>query len=371
MAEAAGLVLGVMGLWQNCVGVFDVIDSTRRYGMDYELLCVKLEVERVRLLCWGDAVGLSNASAASPAPPDARFTRTEVRTTVIRLLGAMQQVFEDSDRLQEVYGLRSYPPYSGGELGAGNEIQISQSQLILGGVFKRAYQNLRQIGKDRQRETVLARKTLWAVHDRKKFEGLVKEVRAFNDSLESLFPDAKRKAEEEMRVEVEGSVEIGELKLLQEATSDGHEELSEVASVRLEALGVTVSARTELLSQTEDQRDALTVTGADDNDVDEVPKEETEGGQAVLGEDQPLDEPSKKQRDLEIYVGKKSTGALTLSIIGPFSNTEHVSAHVYWDQDKRGDSVSRRWDDSDMGFVFMPHASFGKVTLLLLQPTSL
>jgi hypothetical protein len=165
MAEAAGLVLGMMGLWQNCVGVFDVIDSTRRYGMDYELLCVKLEVERVRLLCWGDAVGLSNASAASPAPPDARFTRAEVRTTVIRLLGAMQQVFEDSDRLQEVYGLRSY---SGGELGAGNEIQISQSQLILGGVFKRAYQNLRQMAKDRQRETVLARKTLWAVHDRKK-----------------------------------------------------------------------------------------------------------------------------------------------------------------------------------------------------------
>jgi hypothetical protein len=211
---------------------------------------------------------------------------------------------------------------------------------------------------------VLARKTLWAVHDRKKFEELVKEVRGFNDSLESLFPDAKRRAEEEMRVEVEESVEIGELRLLQEATSDGHEVLSEVASVRLEALGVTVSARTELLSQTDDQSDALTpltVTGADDDDVEEVPREGTEGGQAALGEDQPLDELSKKLRDLEIYVGKKSTGALTLSIIGPYSHMEHVSAHVYWDQDKRGDSFSRRWDEKDMGFVPMPHASFGKL----------
>jgi hypothetical protein len=201
---------------------------------------------------------------------------------------------------------------------------------------------------------------------------LVKEVRGFNDSLESLFPDAKRRAEEEMRVEVEESVEIGELRLLQEAMSGGHEELSEVASVRLEALGATVSARTELLSQTEDQRDALTVTGADDDDVEEVPREGMEGGQAALREDEPLDELSKKLRNLEIYVGKKSTGALTLSIIGPYSHTEHVSAHVYWDQDKRGDSFSRRWDDRDKGFVPMPHASFGMYTLLLLlQPTSL
>jgi Prion-inhibition and propagation len=359
MAEAAGLVLGMMGLWQNCVGVFDVIDSTRRYGMDYELLCVKLEVERVRLLCWGDAVGLSSADSPSPAPPDPRFARVEVRTAVIRLLGAMQQVFQNSDRLQEVYGLR---PYSGSDLGAGNEIQISQSQLILGGVFKRAYQNLCQMAKDRQRGTVLARKTLWAVHDRKKFEELVKEVRGFNDSLESLFPDAKRRAKEEMRVEVEESVEIGELRLLQEATSDGDEELSEVASVRLEALGATVSARTELLSQTEDQRDALTVTGADDDDAEEVPREGMEGGQAQAAatEDAPLDELSKKLGDLKIYVAKKSTGALTLSIIGPWSHMEHVSAHVYWDQDKRGDPFYRRWDDRDKGFVPMPHAAFGR-----------
>lgn len=361
MAEAAGLVLGMMGLWQNCVGVFDVIDSTRRYGMDYELLCVKLEVERVRLLCWGDAVGLSTSSEGSRPPPDARFTRIEVRNTVIRLLGCIQQVFENSDRLQEVYGLR---PYAGGEMGAGNEIQISQSQLILGGVFKRAYQNLRQMAKERQRGTVLARKTLWAVHDRKKFEELVKEVRGFNDSLESIFPDAKRRAAEEMRVEIDESVQVDQLRLLQEATSEGHEELSEVASVRLEALGATASARTELLSQTEEQMDVLTVTG--DDDVEEIHRDAVEGetGRAATEADEPLDELSKKLRDLEIYVGKKSTGALTLSILGPYSHMEHVSAHVYWDQDKRDYSFARRWDERDKGFVPMAHASFGKSRFL-------
>ncbi|KFY19217.1 hypothetical protein V493_08076 [Pseudogymnoascus sp. VKM F-4281 (FW-2241)] len=355
MAEVAGLALGVLALWQSCVSVFDVIDSSRQYGMDYELLCVKLEVERVRLLCWGDAVGLNNASSPSRTP-DPRFNRVEVRTTVIRLLGAMQQVFENSDRLQEVYGLR---PYSGGEPAGGNEIQISQSQLILGGVFKRAYQNLRKMAQERQRGTVLARKTLWAVHDRKKFAELVVEIRGFNDSLASLFPDAKVIAAEEMRVEIDESVQVDQLRLLQDATIDEHEELSEVASVRLEALGVTVSARTELLSLTVEQMDALTVTGIED-DVEEVPREAPEGtgGQAAAEEEEPLDELSKKLRDLEIYVGKRSMGALTLSMIGPQSYTEHVSAHVYFDQDKRDDSFSRRWDERDKGFVSMPHASF-------------
>jgi hypothetical protein len=61
-----------------------------------------------------------------------------------------------------------------------------------------------------------------------------------------------------------------------------------------------------------------------------------------------------------LYVGKKSTGALTLSIIGPQTWTEHVTAHVYWDQDKRGDSFYRGWDDRDKGFVSLPHAAFGK-----------
>ncbi|KFY39475.1 hypothetical protein V494_03966 [Pseudogymnoascus sp. VKM F-4513 (FW-928)] len=355
MAEVAGLALGVLALWQSCVSVFDVIDSSRRYGMDYELLCVKLEVERVRLLCWGDAVGLNNASSPSPTP-DPRFGRVEVRSTVIRLLGAMQQVFENSERLQEVYGLR---PYSAEALAGGNEIQISQSQLILGGVFKRAYQNLRKMAQERQRGTVLARKTLWAVYDRKKFAELVVEIREFNDSLASLFPDAKARAAEGMRVEIDESVQVDQLRLLQDAMIDEHEELSEVASVRLEALGVTVSARTELLSLTEEQMDALTVTGADD-DVEEVPREAPEGtaGQAAAGEEEPLDEVSKKLMDLEAYVGKRSTGALTLSIIGPQSYSEHVSAHVYFDRDTRDSSFSRIWDERDKGFVLMQHASF-------------
>lgn len=61
MADVAGLVIGIVALWQSCIQVYEIVDSTRQHGMEFELLNVKFEVERVRLLCWGDAVGLAGA----------------------------------------------------------------------------------------------------------------------------------------------------------------------------------------------------------------------------------------------------------------------------------------------------------------------
>jgi len=58
MAEPASYIGGVVALWKTCVLVYDIIDSSCDYGIDYERLAGKFELERVRLLCWGDAVGI-------------------------------------------------------------------------------------------------------------------------------------------------------------------------------------------------------------------------------------------------------------------------------------------------------------------------
>ena len=63
MADAAGLAIGIISLWKTCVQVFDIVDSSKKYGMDFELLRLKLEVERIRLLMWGDIIGLNEVQA--------------------------------------------------------------------------------------------------------------------------------------------------------------------------------------------------------------------------------------------------------------------------------------------------------------------
>ena len=70
--------------------------------MDYEVLRVKLEVERIRLMVWGEAIGLSDVERGRPSP-DARLNQEDVHTLVLRLLGCIQHVdvFEHSERLQD------------------------------------------------------------------------------------------------------------------------------------------------------------------------------------------------------------------------------------------------------------------------------
>ncbi len=104
MTDVAGLVLSVAALWKTSVQVYEIVDSVRQYGMEYEILNVKFEVERVRLLCWGDAVGLGGMHA------DTRLYREDVRGAVFRLLGCVQHVFENTERLQDHYGLQPLDP---------------------------------------------------------------------------------------------------------------------------------------------------------------------------------------------------------------------------------------------------------------------
>ena len=411
MADIAGLVIGVAALWQSCVQVYEIVDSTRQHGMEFELLNVKYEVERVRLLCWGDAVGLAGvvqteeagpSSPRSPSPRantpgvsvagtglDVRLRREDVRGTVLRLLGCIQHVFENTDKLQEHYGLQQAAPGSGPtDLSAmiannqnhtGGQEPPSQSQRILNGVFRRAYDHLRRMAGERQQRTPLTRRTVWAVRDRRKFGTLVAELRGFNDSLESMFPDAQARAADAMRQEIEGAVEVRELQLLQLATAEEHRELSECASVRLEALGATVSARTELLSVSrylnEEGDDDRTdrAGGAEDDWEDADDEEDPAGGgtQQAEGEAGPappepeVDELTRRLNEVELYVEKKNYGALTLSLLGPYHGMAHVSGHVYWDGDKRDRSYPDYWDDQGKGFVATTHAAFGEIVCII------
>jgi len=353
--EVAGVVIGIAALWESCIQVFEVVNFTRQYGMDYEILSIKLEVERVRLLSWGHAVGLDNDVNGR----DARLTNTEVHRAVVRLLGCIQHVFEDSERLQNTYGLRPSLVAPEREFTSAEDNQPSQSQLILGGVFRRAYENLRRVARERQRNTHMTRISKWAVNDRKKFMALVAEVRGFNDSLESLLPDVKLRMRAEMQSDIDEAVEVRGLGLLQEATAgeQGLEDISEHAGARLEI----ISARTELLSDSR-SISAGTVDKEDEDDGsrteegNEAPNNE---GESTRVEEQELDELSKRLRDIELYVNKKSAGALTLSRIGPHHPLARCSAHVYWDGEKSDENRWDHWSDKDKGFVPTSHACFG------------
>ena len=326
-----GLIIGsVITAWETCVEVFEIIDSGKKYGMDYEALRAKLEVERIRLLVWGEAVGLSEVGQGRPSPDaSARLYREDICTAVLRLLGCIQHVFEHSEHLQDRYGLRPVQP----TIVDAQELP-TQSQLISGSVFKRAYQSLRRSAKDRQRTTPSTRKTIWAVHDKKKFQMLIAEIKDFNDSLEALFPDLWPQIEHLVHTDIGQSVDIKNLQILHEATADDHEEIPRPASMGLETLGTT---------GTISQPSALTMTGEDGDDE--------EGD--VTESDNML---SKEKAAVDKYVHKKYEGALTLSIIGPDSSFARVTSYAHCN----GEQPDTFRDGREMGFIKLSHPSFGK-----------
>lgn len=383
MAEPASYIGGVVAPGKTCVLIYDTIDSSRHYGIDYERLAGKFVVERVRLLCWGDAVGISDMQAQAgtvPVGPHAmqlhvQFEREEVRRTVLHVLGCIQQIFDDTEQLQSKYGLNDMSSTTSTiatlSLSDGQESVPAQGQSLLTGVFKGAYDRLRHVAGERQEKSSVVRRAKWVIRDRKVFEDFVSELRGYNDSLERLFPGVIVMA---MRAEIDQSVGVQQLQLLQEPAAEEHHEISECAIMRLVELGATVSARTELLSVSRNDDDSSSQATARAIEAAR-PLLQVEGGNRldrgpapVLSEQPGPDELEERLEEMELYMDKKRFGALSLSLSGPYGTLSRITGHVDW-QGHDNDSSFKHWNDADKGY-FADLATSSSVGISLAKEDS-
>lgn len=238
--------VSVITLWQTCVQAFDIVTSGQRYGVDSEIAHIKLEVERVRLLMWGQAVGLADgqrlttgtsSAASSPSssrPLDPRLNTREVGDAVTRILGCIQLLFKDTGALQRRYGLQR--EYEASSLLPNFLTRSPSSTNVLDSIFIRAYASLQKSSKNNQAGLSLRRRARWAIVDKNRFDILISEIRGFNDSLGALFPEVLSDTKIKLREEIEASDEVGSLRLLQQASATDYAELSDTASHRLTSL---------------------------------------------------------------------------------------------------------------------------------------
>ena len=107
-------IVSIASLFQTCVQVFDLFNNGRQHGKDYEILSCKLEIERIRLVQWGQEVGLSrilnseagvtmHSSGSSVIDPnlqfsiDSRLGQPQISSLVLYILSCLKLVFEDSE----------------------------------------------------------------------------------------------------------------------------------------------------------------------------------------------------------------------------------------------------------------------------------
>ncbi|RPA89062.1 hypothetical protein L873DRAFT_1723561, partial [Choiromyces venosus 120613-1] len=185
--EVAGTVIAVasvVGLFSAALEIFDYVQSATAFGPTHEVLQIKIEVEKVRLLIWGQSIGLDGSADQRDDAVNEALDREYLRTAVAGLLVCFVKIFEDSEKLRDRYGLvQRVDPGTG--TGTGME---NLDQRLLGSTFKRTYDKFRGNPSGRQRGSTLVLKMRWAVADEKRFRRLVEELKAINDSLNHLLP---------------------------------------------------------------------------------------------------------------------------------------------------------------------------------------
>jgi hypothetical protein len=92
--EVAGLTLGVVSLagrFNTCIEAFPYLKAAQSLERDLEILLVKLDIQKARLISWGNAVGIVRA----PNDPRSAILEDEQTVQIIkRNLGSIHVLWQ-------------------------------------------------------------------------------------------------------------------------------------------------------------------------------------------------------------------------------------------------------------------------------------
>ena len=101
--EPISLTIGIASLFSSCIECFEYFKAAQSLANDLKIPPVKLDIEKTRLLIWGNAVGILRVDDSERAPD----LRDPVKVAVItKCLELIKALFSDTEKLEKVYGLK-------------------------------------------------------------------------------------------------------------------------------------------------------------------------------------------------------------------------------------------------------------------------
>jgi hypothetical protein len=194
--EAIGLGVGVValaGLFNNAVDSYGYVRLGKCYARDFETSQTKLDLSRLQLSRWGEALELNTPVAQTVPLPPAIGSADEVAKAQ-RALGNIINLLDDARAQSQRYNDRESPDDS-------STLDPNDSNL---------HQRAHRIVTQRQRNTSFARKAAWALYRKNDLQNLVEDIADLTNQLVNLFPAAKPRQQELSAVEVQ---ELGDEEL--------------------------------------------------------------------------------------------------------------------------------------------------------------
>jgi len=177
--EPIGLTLSITGLFAASLNVLDRISAAKSYGKDYQIFITKVKTERLKLLLWGQAVGLTPATDGISASPQ-QLQDPRIEDAVCELLTWSVQLFEDSEKVKRRHNS------SGSSTRAFIALlprRSSTTRQISAMTIDNAHENLRI----RHKASTMM-KIRWAISGKRKSEKLLEDLSYFVNKLHELVP---------------------------------------------------------------------------------------------------------------------------------------------------------------------------------------
>ena len=222
IGEALGAV-GLAALFSTCVECFGYFRAAQTMERDSDILLVKLDIEKTRLLIWGDKVQiLGDVDSGLSLLLQTPSTSDSLRITLGNTLLSIKRILTDSDKLVQKYGLSLDAVVGNQEIDF-----VSFNSMLL---FQAALKRFRSRHSAFGRKPSALRKAKWAIQRKEVFQGLINDLKDLIDGLYEIAPVPREVVDYVVETDV-GSIDNPEqLKLFEAATEDSYRTWSAVAS---------------------------------------------------------------------------------------------------------------------------------------------
>lgn len=223
VVEALGAV-SLATLFSTCVQCFGYLRASKRMEKDIDILLVRLDIEKIRLLVWGDSVGVLDASVRQQGSPIRNGERIEL---LFKSLKSIEGSFNRCRELVKTYGLTKDVEDNGRRIEF-----LSYGSMIL---FKKAVRRFWIRNPACVPEHSLLPKIKWAIYKKESFQGFVNDLKDLIDGLYEVASISRDPLDKRVTGEIESLTDIDQLRLIEAATEDSYRAWSSVASSVIEA----------------------------------------------------------------------------------------------------------------------------------------
>jgi hypothetical protein len=202
MAETAGLVVGAVslaGLLASAIDCFQYVQNAKTLDRDFATVQLRLDEASLRLSRWGEAIGIGSSVGGSISTD--RCMKAE------KVLKHISNLFRHAEDKYDTYGDTDTATYE-----AVRDLGRLQHGVHKGIVTKVQKRINHKFG-------TLAKKTKWALYDKKDLESLVEGIVQAVTTLELLLPAS----EGESHIILRSAAEL-ELKEIHDIVNEGQDE---------------------------------------------------------------------------------------------------------------------------------------------------